>query len=192
MPDRAALDLVSLSLEYPDETVTAALAAAEPDAVSLGTALSEALDGLRAWLVSAGQHQAEESYTRLFDMSPVCTLHAGYHLFGDAYQRGALLASLAAELRLAGVPQRDGELPDFLPTLLRLAGRLPEGEERALLVDFLLLPALTRMNAALAGSPSPWAAVLAALPAALAPLGAGLEAPDYKPVDSPEEVPLHV
>ena len=189
--DRAALDLVSLALEYPDAAVREALASAVPPEAELGPSLGGALTRLRAWIAGTPAEEAEEAYTRLFDLSPVCTLHCGYHLFGDAYPRGALLAGLSAELRLASVPVRDGELPDFLPNLLRLAGRLPEGEGRALLVDLVVRPALARMNAALEGSAAPWAAFLAALPEAIAPLGDGIEAPDFRPETAPEEAFLH-
>lgn len=191
--DCASLDVVSLALEYPEPGVRDALRSAVFRPEDAGPRLASALEELRSWLDRTPPHEAEEAYTRLFDLSPVCTLHCGYHLFGDAYQRGALLAGLSAELRLAAVPVREGELPDHLPALLRLAGRLPEGEPRALLVDFVVLPALARMNAALAESPSPWAGVLAALSAPVARLGAGLEAPEFGagPVPEPEEALLH-
>src|SRR5450830_1452086 len=115
--------------------------------------------------------EAEERYTALFDLNPVCTLHAGYHLFGEDYKRGELLAGLAAELRRAEIPNWT-ELPDFFPTLLRLAAR-SDAEAQATLVDYLLLPALVKMTDALKPSESPWAAVVRALSSALAPLGTG-------------------
>lgn len=188
MLEKASLDLVALSLEYPDEFVKTVLGRARPDAEALGEELGGAHSALLAYLRAAPGHEPEERYTALFDLSPVCTLHVGYHLFGDAYQRGALLAGLAAEMRRAEVPQKEGELPDFLPSLLRLTGRTADEADRARLVDLVLLPGLSRMTAALAGSEAPWAAVVRALPAALAPLGAGLPAPEIAaPAPAPGE-----
>ena len=37
----------------------------------------------------------QESYTQIFDLNPVCTLEAGYHLFGENYKRGLFLANLS-------------------------------------------------------------------------------------------------
>jgi len=188
MLDRASLDLVALSLEYPDAFVRTVLDRARPDGSALGAALGGAVAALLSYLRLAPAHEPEERYTALFDLSPVCTLHVGYHLFGDAYQRGALLAGLAAEMRRAEVPQREGELPDFLPSLLRLVARTEDAADRARLVDLVLRPGLSRMAAALAESEAPWALVVRALPAALAPLGAGLPAPEIAaPAPEPGE-----
>lgn len=188
MLDRASLDLVALSLEYPDAFVRAVLGRARPDGAALGDDLGGALAVLLSYLRLAPEHEPEERYTALFDLSPVCTLHVGYHLFGDAYQRGALLAGLAAEIRRAEVPQKEGELPDFLPSLLRLVARTGDAADRARLVDLVLRPGLSRMAAALAESEAPWAPVVRALPAALAPLGAGLPPPELAaPAPAPGE-----
>lgn len=188
MLDRPSLDLVALSLEYPDAFVRSVLGRARPDGSALGGELGGALSVLLSYLRLAPGHEPEERYTTLFDLSPVCTLHVGYHLFGDAYQRGALLAGLAAEMRRAEVPQKEGELPDFLPSLLRLVARTADAQDRARLVDLVLRPGLSRMAAALAESEAPWAGVVRALPAALAPLGAGLPEPEIAaPAPAPGE-----
>lgn len=162
------LETVAASLEHPGpgkaETPGTAPGCVPP-------ALASALRELGAYLSAAPPGEAQERYAALFDLNPVCTLHAGYHLFGEDYKRGELLSGLAAELRRAEIPNGT-ELPDFFPTLLRLAAR-SDVEARSTLVDYLLLPALVKMTAALAESKSPWAAVVRALPSALAPLGNG-------------------
>src|SRR5450759_3107097 len=38
--------------------------------------------------------ELQELYTRTFDLSPVCALDIGYHLFGENYKRGVFLANL--------------------------------------------------------------------------------------------------
>lgn len=156
------LALLAPALGYPD---AATGAAARRAAASFDGETAQALAALADWLDAAAPGEPEEQYTRLFDLSPVCTLHAGYHLFGEAYQRGSLLAGLAEELRHREIPLAD-ELPDYLPTLLVLASRLDD-EGRQALAETLLLPALTRMVAALGENPLPWARLLRALPEAV-------------------------
>jgi len=162
------LDGVAACLEYPD-TGTAGQARRAADlAASEHAALARSLWHLAVYLETAPCGEAEERYTRLFDMSPVCTLHVGYHLFGDTYQRGAFLSGLGAELRRAGLADAvRGDLPDFLPTLLRLVPRLSDGESQQVLIEVALAPALERMREALREAEAPWRAVIEALPALL-------------------------
>lgn len=170
------LGLAAASLEYPDGSSALRALEAAGEAERVAPDLAAAFRRLAAWLSVAPPGAAEERYSGLFDLSPVCTLHVGYHLFGEAYQRGALLSGLVAEMRKAGV-KPGGDLPDYLPSLLRLLAALPPGEDREALVDALLLPALTRMTEAMKDTDSPWADILRALPAFLAPLGGGAALP---------------
>lgn len=162
--DRNTFDRLAICLEYPSEqTASAAERAAEAPGISGG--MRETLARLADWVVHH-PNDAEELYTRIFDMNPVCTLHVGYHLFGEDYQRGALLAMLRSELRAAHIDEKN-DLPDFLPTLLRLLGRLEDPEDRSLLVNSLLLPALEKMNHALERGTDPFSSLLRELPGAL-------------------------
>ena len=174
--DRRTLDLLVDCLEYP-ETATASRAREAASALaSSEPALAGALWDLAVFLERAPAGEPEERYTALFDMNPVCTLHVGYHVFGDTYPRGEFLAAMSAELRHAGV-STNGELPDFLPTLLRLLGRLEEPESSRALRQHALLPALQRMGEALAESKDPWSRLLHTLPEALAEAGDALDTP---------------
>lgn len=168
--DASVLESVAAALEYPRPGAATRLDTAEP-LTGAPPLLASALQELAAYLAAVPAGEAQERYTALFDLNPVCTLHAGYHLFGEDYKRGELLAGLSAELRRAEIPNGT-ELPDFFPTLLRLAAR-SDAEAKATLVDYLLLPALAKMTDALKESESSWAEVVRALPSALAPLGAG-------------------
>lgn len=107
----------------------------------------------------------EELYTVTFDLNPVVTLEIGWHLFGEQYERGVLLARLRAELAKAGVSE-DGELPDHLTAVLRLLGRL-DAEARTALVAERVAPALTKIRAALDPTPNPYRHLLAAVGALL-------------------------
>lgn len=171
-----ALHLIASSLEYPSDLSASQAFEAALQVESVNPEMASSLRNLSDWLLQAAPGLSEERYSGLFDLRPVCTLHLGYHLFGEAYQRGALLAGLVAEMRKAGmVPE--GDLPDFLPSVLRLLATLPPGEDRETLVDALLLPALTRMTDAVKEVSNPWAEVLRSLPAFLAPLGGGAPLP---------------
>lgn len=157
------LDAIACCLEYPvDHTARQARLAA--NALACGhPLLSASFWNLAVFLERDGAHEAEERYTALFDVNPVCTLHVGYHVFGDTYPRGEFLAALCAELRKAEVPTR-GDLPDFLPTLLRLLERLGHPEDRRSLRRVALLPAVRRMGEILGESKDPWSGIIRALP----------------------------
>lgn len=162
-------DAVATCLEYPRGPVAdhAASVVAKLGGRGGGYApVSQAMTELIAWLADAEVGGPEERYTQLFDLKPVCTMNTGYHLFGDTYQRGELLAGLSADLTRYDVAFGH-DLPDFLPTLLRLLGRLEDDEDRRVLVHAIVMPALVKMNDALEKSPGPWPTLLAALPAFL-------------------------
>ncbi len=167
MADRMFDDLAAC-LEYPDSHTSArAIEAADAvDARWSGDPASAVLRDLAAWLKSERRGAPEERYTEVFDLKPICTPNLGYHLFGDTYQRGAFLAELASELNDVGV-EHHKDLPDFLPTLLRLLGRLVDPEDRRLLVHAVLVPGLEAVVHALKESPGPWPDLLRALPGLL-------------------------
>ncbi len=158
-------DGVATALEYPQEKTTLGIQAAIDGLTAAGDdhlALVDALHGLIAYLNNAPPAEPEEHYTILFDLKPVCALYVGWHIFADTYQRGALLAGLAEELRLAEVPHKH-DLPDYLPTLLRLVPRLRTDEDRTLLVHGIILQGLPKIETALGESSAPWAAVIETL-----------------------------
>ena len=162
---RRLLHRIARALEYPGQGWEAKQrpSADHVSGTSAEQQLKRALGDLDRYLSVEGKDQAEERYTVLFDLSPVCTLNVGYHLFGDTYARGELLAGLASEMNKAGV-LLEGEIPDFLPALLRLLGQLPEAEDRRVLLTAVLLPGLTKMNEALRSSEDAWSRILRALP----------------------------
>lgn len=97
----------------------------------------------------------QELYTQTFDLNPVCTLDIGYHLFGENYKRGELLA----KLRETEAPYELGQanqLPDHLPVLLRLLAKLEDEELRRALIGEILIPALAKMLEALSQTENPY------------------------------------
>ncbi len=104
--------------------------------------------------------ELEERYTETFDLTPTCSLDVGWHLFGDAHDRGSFMADVRERLEQAGVV-RTAELPDHLTHVLRLLGREPSASAARLAVD--IRPAIDRVCAALAHRKSPYAHVLDAV-----------------------------
>lgn len=159
------LDTLAFVLEYPGVSFESKIETAR---VASGSTerMEKALSDLANYLESEGKTKAEERYTQLFDLSPVCTLHIGYHLFGDAYGRGELLAGLVRELRNANV-SLGSEIPDFLPTLLRLVPRIDNDEDRQVFLEQVLLPGLAKMEASMTEAQDPWSEIIRALPEVL-------------------------
>ena len=162
----AWLTELAVVLEYPDASTEQRCKQAAEMLAKDYADISKALSTLADWLSNAERGEAEEWYSRMFDLSPVCTLNIGYHLFGEQYERGAFLAGLVSEHRDAGL-ELPADLPDHLPAVLRLLGHLDKVEDAADLVSHAVLPALARMLGDLSDSKAPWVAVLQALPAVL-------------------------
>lgn len=108
----------------------------------------------------------QELYTRTFDLSPVCALEIGYHLFGENYKRGVFLANLRETEAPFDLGQ-EHQLPDYLPVLLRLCARLEDEELRASLIAECLIPALEKMKKALGEGDNPYRHLVATVYAVL-------------------------
>ena len=143
-----ALDAAASAIEYPTKkSVEYSRAAAEAFS-TIDKDVSEAFSELATYQAKTPVWEQEEMYTRLFDLHATCSLHVGYHVFGEAYQRGALLAGLVGEHRKVGVDLKT-ELPDYLPTVMRLWARLPRNEETELFHDKVIAAGLSKINSEL-------------------------------------------
>ena len=87
--------------------------------------------------------ELQELYTSTFDLSPLCALDLGWHLFGEDYERGQFLARIRRELLAHGI-RESCELPDHLSHALLLLARMgpAQAEEFAAAI---IAPALERM-----------------------------------------------
>jgi nitrate reductase delta subunit len=103
----------------------------------------------------------EELYTHTFDINPVCSLEVGWHLFGEDYSRGAFLVRMRERMRQVGV-EETSELPDHLPQVLAVLGRVPDDEGKSLSCEFVL-PAVNKMLAGLGEKKNEYRAVLEAV-----------------------------
>lgn len=125
--------------DFPDhlERIQGILEETYPDAAER---LTPFIEGARRMT----RQQAEELFTRSFEVQALTTLDVGYVLFGDDYKRGSLLVNLNREHREAGNDCR-GELADHLPNVLRLLPQLPDDEVRDDIVQHILVPALVKI-----------------------------------------------
>lgn len=102
----------------------------------------------------------QELFTRTFDLNPLCSLELGWHLFGENYDRGLLMARMRQKMRWYGVEER-GELPDHLTHALLLLARM-EAERAGDFAVAILMPALQKMLDAFKEKRNPYEYVLQA------------------------------
>lgn len=102
----------------------------------------------------------QELYTRTFDLSPVCALEIGYHLFGENYKRGVFLANLRETEAPFDLGQ-EHQLPDYLPVLLRLLTKLDDKDLRSALIVDCMIPALEKMLKTLSEGENPYRHLIA-------------------------------
>jgi nitrate reductase delta subunit len=148
-------------LRYPGPDVAAALAAAREEVALAPPEVAAPLGAFLAAVAGRPGSELEELYTRTFDLNPICALEVGWHLYGEAYERGAFLVKARGLLADLGVGET-AELPDHLTALLPALARLAP-EEAAAFVRSYLLPALDKMLAGLAGKENPYEPLLGAV-----------------------------
>lgn len=99
--------------------------------------------------------EAQELYTRAFDVNPVCMPYLSVHLFGqDSFKRAVLMTGLKAAYEAAHFDS-GAELPDHIALVLQSAPSLSDEDWRELR-DYCLEKPLREMFAALDRSGSPW------------------------------------
>jgi len=123
---------------------------------------SAALANFRETVITLSLSELQELYTRTFDLSPVCALDIGYHLFGENYKRGVFLANLRETEAPFDLGQ-EHQLPDYLPVLLRLLTKLDDEELRSALIVDCMIPALEKMLKTLSESENPYRHLIAAV-----------------------------
>ena len=148
-------------LDYPQRSIAKPLADC---AAELGPEVPEALAHLKEFQDALGDkslRQLQEVYTNAFDLRPDCTPNLGYHLFGDDGRRGLFLAELKGRMESRGMPL-GVELPDHIALLLRYLD-IAEEEERTIVIEDCLLPAVARMVEVLKPGGNPYRHALSAL-----------------------------
>jgi nitrate reductase molybdenum cofactor assembly chaperone len=161
---RAALDSLAELLAYPGADFPARVEvcrAAVTDRLEAERRTAEFAERMAA-LTPEGR---EELYTHTFDLSPACTLEIGWHIWGEAYERGAFLVRMRELLREIGLPEST-ELPDHLTSVLPALARI-EPSGAADLAGKAVLPALDKILAGMRGKDNPYELVLRSVQAVI-------------------------
>lgn len=157
----------ALLLDYPGPGLRSTLDGIE-------AAIGELTEPVRTQLLDFCDHvratpelELAARYVETFDMRRRASLHLTFYAYGDTRKRGMALLRFKHAYRHAGVELGDTELPDHLPVLLEFAATVdPIGGERLLGEH---VPVLELLRLSLADNASPYAWVLAAVVATLAP-----------------------
>ena len=167
-PTAAPWALLSFLLRYPDADVAAARddVAGEVSALPAGP-VREALERFLArW--KGDQTALAARYVETFDLRRRASLYLTYYAHGDTRERGMALLRLKKLYRDAGLPMNSSELPDHVTVVLAFAALAPAGHGEALLAEHR--PAIELLRLSLHDLESPYAHVLDAIAACLAPL----------------------
>jgi nitrate reductase delta subunit len=176
--DRFALSELAELVDYPGPSLRHVLAECRRHAARLPPAAAADLLAFLDWASSRPPQELEELYAATFDSNDECALEVGWHLYGEAYQRGVFLVEMRSRLRAAGI-EEGSELPDHLGLVLRwLAaaaaaaeadGSAPIARDAARLVRLAVAPALESICFGLDSRRSPWLPLLRALGRAFDP-----------------------
>ena len=160
--------LLSFVLRYPDERVVAARAGVEAEVAALpdGAARTALERFLAGWTGDSTELAAR--YVETFDLRRRASLHLTYYAHGDTRERGMALLRLKKLYRAAGLPMESRELPDHLTVMLAFASLAPPGYGETLLAEHR--PAIELLRLSLHDLESPYAHVIDAVAAGLAPL----------------------
>jgi nitrate reductase molybdenum cofactor assembly chaperone NarJ/NarW len=104
------------------------------------------LDEFAAFAERTPHDTLEEIFTATFDLNASCHPYVGYHMFGEAYKRSALLLELKERFREHGFDPGGVELPDHLAVLLRFMSQCPDAELTDEIAREALLPTLEPMT----------------------------------------------
>jgi nitrate reductase delta subunit len=96
----------------------------------------------------------QERFTQTFDMNPDTCLDIGWHIYGEAYQRGVFMVKIREMLRQQGVMETT-ELPDHLTHILAVLGGLP-WEDQKQFVQKYVLSALRKIKKGFEGTDNPY------------------------------------
>jgi nitrate reductase delta subunit len=164
------LEHVATLLEYPTASFADACAAARADAAAECPPAAGDLGACADATAPLRLVDLQELYTRTFDFDADTALYLGHHLFGEDGRRGLLIAGLTERCQRLQI--RIGvELADHLAPVLRSLAVERESEEAREIVRLAVRPVLAKVLPTVERRASPYAAVLRALTAAIAPQG---------------------
>lgn len=165
---RAAWQLTSLLLAYPDERIMGLVPAIREAAAGLPDAVGAPLVRLADHLLAGDRQPVCTAYVDTFDTTRKCALHLTYYVHGETRKRGIALVQFKQAYRRAGLEINDDELPDHLSVVLEFGATGSVDVAWRLLNDHRA--GIELLQLALDAKNSPWADAVTALRATLPPL----------------------
>lgn len=150
-------DALGALLAYPEADHAARVERAR-QALSGDDESLDLLEKFAAAVAPLALEARQELFIQTFDLSPVCTLEVGWHLYGENYDRGAFLVRMRQQMREHEVAESD-ELPDHLTHVLQVLGRMEPGAQCEFAERFVL-PALAKMMAGFKNKGNPFEHVM--------------------------------
>lgn len=138
-------NLLALSLCYPGAETLKNAKELEAELMSLDQKYFDLFHPYIEFLQTESQESLEESYTNTFDIQAVCPLEIGYTLFGEDYKRGEFLVRMSELHKEHDTSLVSSELGDYLPNILKLLSKMPDGPFKQEFIEKLFLPALAKM-----------------------------------------------
>jgi nitrate reductase delta subunit len=147
LPDRRVLGLFADILEYPRADIAPQVRECQQLLVLSHPEAAARMDRFGDFAEATSHGQLEEAYTALFDLDSDLHPYIGYQLFGETYERSALLVGLKELYRAGGYEPNPVELPDRISEMLRF---FSVGTNEAVILEILqeaLIPALETLTA---------------------------------------------
>ena len=114
----------------------------------------KSLQKFKKYIDGKTKEELQEKYTQTFDMNPSTCLDIGWHLYGEAYERGSFLVKLRNSLRENNINEST-ELPDHLTHIFLLMKCLDEDEQREFSREYTI-PALKKILDGFEDSDNPY------------------------------------
>ncbi|MBC8346109.1 MAG: nitrate reductase molybdenum cofactor assembly chaperone [Candidatus Marinimicrobia bacterium] len=96
----------------------------------------------------------QEKFTQTFDMNPATCLDLGWHLYGEAYERGAFMVKVRELLRDNQI-EESSELPDHLTHVLSAIQVLDKDDQKSFIKKYVQ-PAMKKILAGFGESDNPY------------------------------------
>lgn len=131
-------------LEYPQTNLLKVVKECQSSVAANNPEAGAMLGEFRGFVERTPLNRLQEIYSSTFDLNATSCLYAGYHLFGESYERSMFLVGLKERYKECSFAA-ENELPDHLSVLLRFIAMCNKIEVRDEIISEVLLPALSLM-----------------------------------------------
>jgi len=119
----------------------------------------KALSKLIDFINTSSVEEIQDLYTKTFDLSPDSPPYLGFHLHGESYRRGTMMAKLRTLFQRHGVPEC-GELPDHIAPITRLLAIAPSDPDMVEMIREEVYPGMEKLLSGMSDRANPYLAPL--------------------------------